>query len=331
MATFQKLPSGKWRAIVRRKGVSKTASFEKKGQARDWATRIESMITQSQTGLISSAASLGQLIEKFTRETVAKGKTRRRSLITLQKELGHLQLNRLTQIHIQAWADKRMKAAGASTVAAYMSFLAKVLDWGRNTKRLDVTGDMARAVRSNLSHAGHSTRSATRDRIPTQDELDRLYDHWKIGYKIPMETITRFAIVSCMRQSEITGLLLEDVDVENQTVIVRERKDPRNKQSNDQVVPLFGEAWDIVQARLGNKGRLFPYNPASVSAAWRRSCKKLGIKDLRFHDCRHAGITDLFRKGLPIQLVSIVSGHKDWSNLKRYTQLNAADVHAALK
>ncbi|MGA9412261.1 MAG: tyrosine-type recombinase/integrase [Roseobacter sp.] len=58
-----------------------------------------------------------------------------------------------------------------------------------------------------------------------------------------------------------------------------------------------------------------------------RAC---GIEDLHFHDLRHLAITELFRAGLPVQLVAVVSGHKDWKHLKRYTQLCAADVHAAL-
>lgn len=41
---------------------------------------------------------------------------------------------------------------------------------------------------------------------------------------------------------------------------------------------------------LANKGiadSLVPCNGKSVSAAWTRACKVLGIKDLRFHDLRH--------------------------------------------
>jgi len=32
-------------------------------------------------------------------------------------------------------------------------------------------------------------------------------------------------------------------------------------------------------------------------------------------------------KGDPIQEVALVSGHKSWKNLARYTQLRAVDLH----
>jgi integrase len=52
----------------------------------------------------------------------------------------------------------------------------------------------------------------------------------------------------------------------------------------------------------------------------------LEIDDLTFHDLRHGAITDLFRKGLDIPEVALVSGHRSWRKLTRYTQLTAADV-----
>jgi site-specific recombinase XerD len=48
---------------------------------------------------------------------------------------------------------------------------------------------------------------------------------------------------------------------------------------------------------------------------------------LHFHDLRHEGVSRLFEAGYQIQEVAIVSGHKDWAQLKRYTQLKAKDLH----
>lgn len=41
MPTFSQLPSGKWRVQVRRAGIYRAATFEKKSEARDWAAGIE--------------------------------------------------------------------------------------------------------------------------------------------------------------------------------------------------------------------------------------------------------------------------------------------------
>jgi integrase len=69
------------------------------------------------------------------------------------------------------------------------------------------------------------------------------------------------------------------------------------------------------------KPEIFPYSTDAISAAFTRACKILGIKDLRFHDLRHEGISRLFEIGRTIPQVAAVSGHRSWSSLKRYTHI----------
>ena len=53
-----------------------------------------------------------------------------------------------------------------------------------------------------------------------------------------------------------------------------------------------------------------------------RNLTKIGeIEDLHFHDLRHEGTSRLFEAGLPIEKVALVTGHKDWRQLQRYTNL----------
>ena len=55
-----------------------------------------------------------------------------------------------------------------------------------------------------------------------------------------------------------------------------------------------------------------------------RACQQLEIKDLHFHDLRHEGVSWLFEMGRTIPQVAIVSGHRSWSSLKRYSHLRQA-------
>ncbi len=338
MATYTRLASGNWRAQVRKVGLYKAKTFKLKREAQAWATRIEADIDSSDAGLISPRGSLAELIDDYKINTPARGRSWSNYLDAWKADLGHVKLSKLSRVHIQTWADSRLKGGTkAVTLAGYLSTLAKMLDWGQHSRHLNVSGDICRSVRSALSHAGHKTRSNERDRIPSDQEIERLRAYWAEQPKqqIPMGELVEFAIASAMRQGEICRLRFEDVDWDNQTVIIRDRKDPREKAGNDQEVPLIGQAWEIVSARKCGrktpKGRIFPYNSKSLSAAFTRTTTRLGVNDLRFHDLRHAGITNLFRLGLPIELVAICSGHKDWKNLRRYTELTAKDVHARLR
>lgn len=54
------------------------------------------------------------------------------------------------------------------------------------------------------------------------------------------------------------------------------------------------------------------------------------IKDLHFHDLRHEAITRFFEMGLSVPEVALISGHRDYRMLFRYTHLRAEDVAAKL-
>ena len=49
-------------------------------------------------------------------------------------------------------------------------------------------------------------------------------------------------------------------------------------------------------------------------------------EDLHFHDLRHEAISRFFETGLTIPEVALISGHRDYRMLARYTHLRAADV-----
>lgn len=83
------------------------------------------------------------------------------------------------------------------------------------------------------------------------------------------------------------------------TVVIRDHKDPREKQGKDQTVPLLPDAWKIVLQQIKGRtsGAVFPFNSKSVSTAFTRACIALKISDLHFHDLRHRATADLFRQG----------------------------------
>lgn len=52
--------------------------------------------------------------------------------------------------------------------------------------------------------------------------------------------------------------------------------------------------------------------------------------DLHFHYLQHEATGQLFEAGLTIEQVPLVTGHKDWKKLKRYTQLRPENLNAVL-
>ncbi len=47
---------------------------------------------------------------------------------------------------------------------------------------------------------------------------------------------------------------------------------------------------------------------------------------LHFHDLRHEAISRFFERGLSVPEVALISGHRDYRMLFRYTHLRAEDI-----
>jgi integrase len=342
MPTFSQLPSGKWRAQVRRAGLYRNATFATKREARDWATGIEAQANHIAAGgfaPVPKTATVADLIDKYT-ETFSKtpGHTKAATLAMLKREIGKVKLGSLNAVVLRDFIDRRQEAgAGGVTIAGDLSFLSAVLKWGKHARHLDLPERLALEARASLTHRGLDTRSKERSREPTDAELARLYQLWdsKPRQKAPMVTLCQFALATGMRQAEICRLEIDDIDRAAKTVIIRDRKDPKNKQGNDQTVPLLAAAWAIVEPLIQDRdsGYLFPYQADSVSAAFTRGCKAVEppIVDLHFHDLRHRATASFFRMGLDIPRVALLTGHKTWAMLRRYTKITAGDVHDAIK
>lgn len=341
MATFSQLPSGKWRAQVRRAGIYRAATFQSKREAKDWAAVIETQAHHIAAGgfaPVPKGATLADLIDKYTDEVAMQaGKTKSATLAMLKRRLGAVRLSSLNAVTLRDFIDRRVEdGAGGVTIAADLSFLSAVLKWGRHSRQLDINDRLGLEARESLKYRGLNTRGNQREREPTDAELAQLFTHWGARHqqRIDMVMLCKFALASGMRQNEICQLQVADVNRAARTVVIRDRKDPRNKQGNDQTVPLLPDAWAIVEPLIESRedGAVFDARAASVSTAFTRACKcvKPPIIDLHFHDLRHRATAEFFRMGLDIPRVALLTGHKTWAMLRRYTDIKPADVHATL-
>jgi integrase len=262
-------------------------------------------------------------------------KTKRATLKMLKRKLGHVPLLKLNALVLRDFIDMREAAgAGGVTIAADLSFLSGVLKWAYYSRHLNVPYHLALSARASLKHRKNMiTRSKEREREPTDSELNALYGYWinNTRLKIDMPTLVRFALCTGMRLGEICRIRVEDINAVAKTVIIRNRKDPSKKLGNDQEVPLLPAAWKIVEEAVSTRkaGPIFGFNPSSVSASFTRTCLRLNIHDLHFHDIRHKATADFFRAGLDIPFVALMTGHKTWAMLRRYTSIKPSDVHRA--
>jgi len=332
--------NGSWVADIRRKGhKSITKSFKTKSLALAWAREVEASIDAMSFKDIRSLAgfTLGKVIDRYLTEIASLtpiGRTKETSLKYWKKLYGNLSLDALTEELLTTWAHARAKTVKGPTILVDLAHLGTVLRIVKELWKIPIDIEITSKAAASLKYIGVSKKSAERERRPTQKEIDDicLYFTTKVRQKVPMESLILFAIETAMRQGEILNLRWDDIDHENKTIIIRDRKHPTQKIGNNQEVPLLGTSYDILMAqpRIPDEPLIFPGNPNTPSSLFPRACKALKIEDLRFHDLRHEGISRLFEKGYRIEQVALISGHRSWKMLSRYVQLKAKDLHTIL-
>lgn len=346
MATVQKR-GNKWRVQIRRDGHAVSRTFHRKTDADAWAREAEHSVDKDidpSLRRLSRKDTFASLIDLHIEDMVAVGKPLRRSkdhvLRRLREELGGTSLSNLTRERLVLYGRQRAKAgAGPATLAVDISFIGTILTHAAAVHGVRVNTEAVTLARVALRQLGLVGPSKERDRRPTENELERLFAHFDGNPRLtmPMTRVVQFAIATGMRIEEIFRIEWDTLDPRTRTILVPDRKDPRKKDGNHQRVPLLSvtgyDAWTLLQEQRElrlNTARCFPYNAKSAGTAFQRACKDLHIIDLRFHDLRHEATSRLFEAGLTIEQVPLVTGHKDWKMLKRYTQLRPERLHAQL-
>ena len=344
MATIIKLPSGNWRVQVRRKNSYASNTFRRRADAEAWALEVERTIDKGLDPKAVSPKSIhtfADVIDLHVQDLQEVGKSIGRSkravLESLKISIGSYRIEDLTRSALTEFGKKRAKAgAGPSTLAIDLSFIGTLLTHAAAIHGINAIPEEVKLARVALYRLGLVGRSKERDRRPTQRELDDLIRHFeeKPRQLIPMHRMIRFAVATAMRLEEICKITWDDMDAKNRIVVVRDRKDPRKKDGNHQRVPLLDltgyDAWQVVlEQRIATRGlgRVFPHHHKSAGTAFHRACRELRIKDLHFHDLRHEATSRLFEAGLSIEKVALVTGHRDWKMLRRYTNLRPESLH----
>jgi len=338
MATIRRRGK-KFQAIVRRGQHSQAKTFSSKSDAEHWSKKLELEIERSEAMLPNSANGVyfNELIESYTKSCSESkrgiGRTKSYNLRRLQNYFEHFPAQ-LTKHQLFEFARVR-KAQGAEAPTLLMDFnLIKAIA-KHGIDYLDLGLDLRpfSSVNAALLSRGDIGRPAERNRVLTDDEISLLFAHFEQNEKntIPMGDIAQLSLATSMRLSEVCKLEWQDFDEASKQIIIRHRKSPTRP--TDHKIPLIKndsyDSFSIIlsqRQRTGNQTRIFPFNPKSISTNFTRTCKRLGIKNLRFHDLRHHAISRMFENGLQIQHVRLMSGHSDLKQLSRYTNTTPADV-----
>jgi integrase len=322
-----------WRVQIRRAGQKSISRVCKtRAEAKKWAREVEH---QADKGLPVSGSKItvAKLIQEYREQRKDSGREIGRHSNThymfrrLAVWFATTRLDRLDTAAIVDYARARRRA-GVAPHTAYMELtaLGTALRYACSLLKI-AYHDSLGSARPTLHHLGLiKSEGNKRDRRPTGDEWDRLLIQLaQVSKEVPMVDIVKVAAQNAFRRGEICRIAWPDLDVAARTLLVRARKHPREKDTNDEVVPLIGDSLEIIMRQprpaQGPDQRIFPYNPQTVSNLFTRAVRAAGLTNLHLHDMRHEATSKLFEAGWQIPEVAAVTGHKDWRQLTRYTNL----------
>jgi integrase len=315
--------------VIKKDGVivhREAQTFDRKPAANAWIVKREAELKRPGGLERNEDPTLAAVIDRYIAESknVVHG-TKAQVFKTLKNsDLGEIKCSEITSRALVSFAQELNKSMEPQTCGNYFSHLSNIFTVARPAWDYPLSRQEFDDAITVLKKLGLIRKGGERDRRPTLEELDRLMEHFgrireNRPSSIPMQKIVAFAIFSTRRLEEITLLRWDDLD--DDRILVRDMKHPGDKIGNNVYCELPPEALAIAKSMPRVKPEIFPFSTDSISAAFTRACKILGIEDLRFHDLRHEGISRLFEMGRTIPQVAAVSGHRSWTSLKRYTHI----------
>lgn len=325
MATIQKR-GNRYRVLIRKKGhppISET--FSTLALAKKFEKDTEYKLEQGK--FCVDKATLDDTVEEYIRrmEQIGKPVPNNKVLIIRRaaRDLPGKRLDELTTEVLVDWISSK-KDVQPCTRQQYVIYLRTVLTtaealWNARPKM----DEYERAARFLRTH-GITSESDARDRRVSDEEIQTIIDTFPCA-DVPYNDILRFQVASAFRIGETCRLRWDDLNEEDKTILIRQRKDPKKKR--DEIAPLLGEAWEIVKRQPREGEFIFPYRARTVSATVTLANVKGVVEDLHLHDLRHEAISRLFEQGYGITEVALCSGHKDLKMLQRYLHLRPKDLH----
>jgi len=319
----QKSGAFSFRAMVRVRGHEHlTKTFARKTDAAAWIRKTETLIDG---GAVASGeaerTTLYEALARYAREVTPKKKSAKRESERIKvwqaNPLAQRFMSKLRGADFADYRDsRREEGAAENTIRLELMLISHVFSTAVKEWRME---GLRNPISTMTLPAGSNERTR---RLQEGEEASLLKALTAEGsYYAPVAT---FAIETAMRRGEILGLLWGAVDLQKK---IAKLADTKNNEPRD--VPLSSRSIAILKGLprpIGQAAKVFPITQSGLIGAFRRACAAAEIEDLRLHDLRHEATSRFFERGLNVAEVAAITGHKTWSQLRRYTQLRAEDL-----
>jgi integrase len=239
----------------------------------------------------------------------------------LEEEFGDIPLNGLTARHIESFLARKREHDGVTiaTTNRYLTTLKTIL------KMAVRWGYLPTSPADSLKMLKEETQ------IPaalTEDQLACLLR------ELPdyAQTIVTFAVDTGLRRSEMAQLNWSDVSLDDRTIVVQ-----GSSAKNDEfrVIPMTDRVHGLLcalhqQAPLGKgQTRVLPWK--DIKIALKGAGKRSGVGHVHLHMLRHTFATRLRDRGVPLDRIKELLGHKSMAMVLRYAKARPEQLRDAIQ
>lgn len=340
MASIQKRPTGQWRARYRDpEGKEHARHFDRKADAQRWLDQVTSDLVrgtyvdpkagQLRFGSFAEEWLAAQTFDVSTHEAVEL-----RLRVHILPTFGKLELKAIRPSTVQAWLRDRQAHCAATHVRVLLANLSTILSAAVDDGLLARNPCESRSVRAPKVEQNRV--------VPwTADQVAAVVDAHPERY----QAVPIVAAGCGLRQGEVFGLRVEDVDFLRRKVLVRQQvklvksrpviAPPKGGKTRE--VPLPDAVAEAISEQVrrfpsGDSGLVFVtrehkplvrtyYNPH----IWKKSLRAAGVDPTRengMHALRHFYASVLLDAGESIRALADYLGHSDPGfTLRVYTHL----------
>ena len=315
MATIRKR-FGKWQVQIRRHNYPQIIkSFKEKSTATKYAREIELKMDKQQFEDYSNAAdtTLRDILIRYRDEITPKKKGSKWETYKLNLLIRH-KISSLSLLHLNPTALYALKNELSinrkpGTVKHYFSFINNAWNtaervWGINLP-----------PKNPIKYVILDKVYDRRDRILNEEEYKKLLASASTSNLRILKDMIILAYQTAMRFGEILKLNRKDVDLNKRLITLRDTKN-----GEDRTIPISNIAIEILRKYPFGE-RYFIIKRDQFRHYFEQACKRAEIINFRFHDLRACAITKMFLSGMTVPEVAVISGHKTWSQLSRYTRI----------
>jgi len=279
---------------------------------------------------------------------------------TIKTDFKHL-LNRnlaaITQWDVQKWASDMQKKGLKNTtlnrrIASLKGVLSKAKEWG--VIELSPLAGM-KSLRTdnapNVRYLSDKEKERLYSALSTRNESKKLarqsHENWaskrniklkpsiSVVYSDYLMPLVLLAINTGMRRGEIFNLRWSDIDLDKRLLTVRGEI---SKSGYTRHIPLTIEAYRCLESWGGDKASkdlVFP-SPRTgkrldnINSSWETLMKLAKLDNFRFHDLRHHFASSLVMRGVDLNTVRELLGHRDLKTTLCYAHLAPEHKAAAI-